>query len=170
MLWYNVENRFITGEKMKKKIFLQIAGKLNDSFDITPLLYGSLGLEQRLGENLNADDIDVLIPEEYLCEKWGRLIDVMTELGYSLYDAHEHAFKKDGVSAAFASIENLEDFAGVNTAEIPVVYEDGVRYYLLELGDYLKVYTVSSKDGYRRDTKNKNDTEKIELIKRALEK
>ncbi|MBQ5320418.1 MAG: hypothetical protein J6K17_15130 [Oscillospiraceae bacterium] len=155
---------------MKKKLFLQIAKELNEVLGITPLLFGSLGLEQRLGANLNADDIDVLIPEEYLDEKWDMLIEVMTTLGYSLYDVHEHAFKKDGVSAAFASIENLVPFAGVNITRIPVVDENGVRYYLLGLEDYLKVYTASSKDGYRRDTKNKNDTDKIELIKRALEK
>ena len=155
---------------MKKKLFLQIAKKLNETLGVAPLLFGSLGLEQRLGEKLNADDIDILIPEEYLDEKWDKLIEVMTALGYSLYDVHEHAFEKDGVSAAFASIENLVPFAGVDTTLIPAVDEDGIRYYLLELEDYLNVYTASSKDGYRRDTKNKNDTEKIELIRCALEK
>lgn len=155
---------------MKKKLFLQIAKNLNETLGVVPLLFGSLGLEQRLGEKLNADDIDMLIPEEYLDEKWDKLIGVMSSLGYSLYDVHEHAFEKDGVSAAFASIENLVPFAGVDITRIPVVNENGVRYYLLGLEDYLKVYTASSKDGYRRDTKNKNDTEKIELIKRALEK
>ena len=39
---------------------------------------------------------------------------------------------------------------------------------MLELEDYLKVYTASSKDGYRRDIKNKNDVRKIELINKAL--
>ena len=155
---------------MKKELFLHIARRLNEALGITPLLFGSLGLEQRLGTNLNADDIDVLIPEGYLDEKWDMLIEVMTTLGYTLYDVHEHAFEKDGISAAFASIENLVPFANVDITRIPVMSEDGVRYYLLGLEDYLKVYTASSKDGYRRDTKNKNDTEKIELIKRALEK
>jgi len=155
---------------MKKDLFLEIARKLNGKLGITPLLFGSLGLEQRLGANLNADDIDILIPEDYLDEKWAMLMEVMTMLGYSLYDVHEHAFEKDGISAAFASIENLVPFANVDITRIPVVNEAGVWYYLLGLDDYLKVYTASSKDWYRRDTKNKNDTEKIELIKRALEK
>ena len=47
----------------KKTAFLQIAESLNKKLDIVPLLYGSLGLEQRLGVNLDADDVDVLIPE-----------------------------------------------------------------------------------------------------------
>lgn len=155
---------------MKKELFLQIARKLNEKLGVTPLLFGSLGLEQRLGENLNADDIDVLIPEEYLDKKWDMLIEVMEGLGYSLYDVHEHAFEMDGVSAAFASIENLVPFANVDITRLPAIDEDGVRYCLLGLEDYLKVYTASSKDGYRKDTKNKNDMEKIELIRRALKK
>ena len=50
-------------KKVKKKEFLYVAESLNKKLDIVPLLFGSLGLEQRLHTNLNADDIDILIPE-----------------------------------------------------------------------------------------------------------
>ena len=153
---------------MKKKEFLSIAAVLNEQLQIVPLLFGSLGLEQRLHADLHADDIDVLIPEAFLNEKWDRLVAVMNEQGYALYDLHEHAFEKAGLSVAFASIESLTPFAGVDVAKIPVVEEAGVRYYLLDLQDYLKVYTESAKDGYRKDKKHKEDGEKIELIKKAL--
>ena len=157
-------------KKVKKKEFLRIAGELNKQLSITPLLFGSLGLEQRLHTNLNADDIDVLIPEAYLNEKWDNIVAVMKDSGYTLYDIHEHAFEKAGLSVAFASIESLTPFAGVGVTQIPVIEEAGVCYYLLALEDYLKVYTASSKDGYRRTAKNKNDEEKIELINKALGK
>ena len=153
---------------MKKKEFLQIAALLNEQLQIVPLLFGSLGLEQRLQIDLNADDIDVLIPEVFLNEEWDRLVSVMNEQGYVLYDRHEHAFEKAGLSVAFASIESLAPFAGVDVGKIPVVEEAGVRYYLLDLQDYLKVYTESAKDGYRKDKKHKEDGEKVELIKKAL--
>ena len=153
---------------MKKKEFLQIAALLNERLQIVPLLFGSLGLEQRLHTDLNADDIDVLIPEAFLNEEWDRLVSVMNEQGYVLYDLHEHAFEKAGLSVAFASIESLAPFAGVDVEKIPVVEETGVRYYLLDLQDYLKVYTESAKDGYRKDKKHKEDGEKVELIKQAL--
>lgn len=155
---------------MKKKEFLFIAGELNKKLGMIPLLFGSLGLEQRLRTDLNAEDIDVLIPEEFLNEKWDSIADIMSVSGYALYDLHEHAFEKAGVSIAFASIESLTPFAGIDITKIPVIEEAGVRYYLLELPDYLKVYTASSKDGYRKNTKNKNDARKIELIKEALSK
>lgn len=146
--------------------FLHIAKLLNTKLDITPLLYGSLGLEKRLGINLHADDIDVLIPQIYLNEKWQNLFALMADNGYSLFDLHEHTFQKHGIKAAFANIESLPTFANIDITKIPKIIEHGTAYYLLELPDYLKVYTASSKDGYRKNIKNKQDQEKIDLIKK----
>lgn len=154
----------------KKQIFLDIAKKLNDEFEIIPLLFGSLGLEQRLGIDLLPDDIDILIPEEYLNDKWELLFSLLYSLGYQLYDLHEHAFLKNNVSVAFASIENLKPFANVKIEDIPIIIESNVRYLLPDLQDYLKVYTASSKDGYRVNIKNKQDDEKIRLINIAIDK
>ncbi|MDE6658952.1 MAG: hypothetical protein K2K01_02400 [Eubacterium sp.] len=153
---------------MKKKEFLQIAKVLNEILDILPLLFGSLGLEQRLDINLNAEDIDVLIPEEFINEKWDSIVDIMNDNGYTLYDFHEHAFEKEGLSLAYASLESLTPFANVDIANIPMITEEGIQYYLLDLQDYLKVYTASSKDGYRKNVKNKQDSHKIDLINSAL--
>ena len=155
---------------MKKQEFLYIAKLFNEKLHIVPLLFGSLGLEQRLHTNLNADDIDVLIPEAFLNEKWNSVVALMNDNGYVLYDLHEHAFEKSGLSLAFASIESLTPFAGIDPAKIPVIEEMGVRYYLLDLQDYLKVYMASSTDGYRKNIRNKKDEQKIELINKALEK
>ncbi|MCH5297785.1 MAG: hypothetical protein J1E85_08955 [Ruminococcus sp.] len=154
----------------KKQIFLKIAKQLNRKLNIIPLLFGSLGLEQRLGVNLYPDDIDILIPEKYLTDKWNSLFELLSESGYDLYDLHEHAFSKDNVSVAFAAIESLKPFADVDISNIPIVNENGIQYCLLELQDYLKVYTASSKDGYRVNKKNKQDGEKIKMIKHALNK
>ncbi len=78
---------------MKEK-FLHIAKYLDEKLNVVPLLFGSLGLEQRLGTDLNADDIDLLIPEIFLYDRWGSIVRIMEENGYSIYDAHEHAFEK----------------------------------------------------------------------------
>lgn len=149
--------------------FLHIAKLLNTKLDITPLLYGSLGLEKRLDINLNADDIDVLIPQIYLNEQWQNLFALMADNGYSLVDLHEHTFQKHGIKVAFANIESLPTFANVDITKISKIIEHGAAYHLLELPDYLKVYTASSKDGYRKNIKNKQDQEKIDLIKCALD-
>ncbi len=115
----------------------------------------------KVNRDLNADDIDVLIPEIFLNEKWDNIIELMSNAGYTLRDLREHEFEKSDLRVAFAAIESLASFAGVDLKQIPVIKEDSVRYYLLSLHDYLKVYKASAKDGYRKNVKNKKDEEKI---------
>lgn len=150
--------------------FLKITKQLNIRFNICPLLFGSLGLQERLKMDLNPDDIDVLIPEIYLNSKWDCIKSLMTDNGYILYDLHEHAFTNDEIHIAFASIESLKPFANINTSKIPLINNNGIQYLLLDLNDYLKVYNASSKDGYRKDVKNKQDLQKIQLINNRLNK
>ena len=153
---------------MKYAAFLHIARRLNRQLGTTPLLFGSLGLERRLDRDLNADDIDVLLPERFIHEDWPALITLMAEDGYVLVDASEHAFQKDALHVAFASLESLAPFAGIDPASIPALEEDGARYLLLTLPDYLKVYRASAQDGYRKTVRHKKDQAKIDLILEAL--
>ena len=75
---------------MKYFEFLHIASLINQILDTTPLLFGSLGLEKRLNKSLNADDIDVLIPEKILTLYWEKLIEVMEHDGYHLCNVKVH--------------------------------------------------------------------------------
>ena len=147
--------------------FLSVAARINEELQTIPLLFGSLGLERRLGMSLQSDDIDVLLPERFLGRDWPLLISLMHALGYTLVDEAEHEFVSGEFRMAFAAIENLEPFAGVNIQKIPLL-NDNAAYLLLDLEDYLRVYTASSRDGYRRDVKNKQDQQKINLIRNAL--
>lgn len=148
--------------------FLENAGLLSNQFGITPLLYGSLGLEYLTGVNLNADDIDILIPKVFLGDQWDAFRGFLEEKGYRLIDLHEHTFEKDGIYFSYARMEELEAFAGIPVGEIGTEEQENVRFRLLSLGQYLQVYTASSRDGYRVNTKNKKDSEKIALIRELL--
>lgn len=161
------EDFMTTTEKYHE--FLKIAAALNQKLGCTPLLFGSLGLSRRLDADLSPDDIDVLLPREFLTDRWAELTALMHSLGYTLYDLHEHAFEREGLSAAFAELEGLADFAGVDVSAIPILSDAGCNYRLLTLFDYRKVYAASAKDGYRRDKKMKNDRSKIDLIDAALQ-
>ena len=133
-------------------------------------MYGSLGLEYLSGECLNADDIDILIPKAFLQERWNEFHDLLAQNGYTLIDAHEHTFEKQGIHYSYAQIEELESFAGIGIHEIKTVQRCGCTFKLLSLPQYLKVYTASSKDGYRVNVKEKKDAEKIALIRQLLQK
>lgn len=148
--------------------FLKNAEFLNNKFNIVPLLYGSLGLSKLLNDKLKVDDIDILIPEIYLEENWDNFRKCLENEGYKLIDLHEHTFKKNGIDYSYASIENLKEFANIEIEEINIISDEKIKYRLLNLKQYLKVYEKSSQDGYRINKKEKQDFDKILLIKNAL--
>jgi hypothetical protein len=153
---------------MKIKLFFENAKLLYNRFEIIPLMYGSLGLEYITNENLNADDIDILISEIFITDRWNEFKDFLISEGYVLVDEHEHTFVRDGVAYSYAYIEDLEPFAGINTEDIEMHEADGVRFLLLSLEQYLLVYQKSSKDGYRVNVRQKKDANKIRFIERKL--
>ena len=152
----------------KFNLFLENARLLSDKLGIVPLLYGSLGLEYLTGDDLGADDIDILVPRIFITERWHEFKAVLEEHGYVLADEHEHTFARDGVAYSYADIEDLESFAGINTEGIEVHEADGVRFLLLSLEQYLAVYQKSSKDGYRVNVRKKKDADKIRFIESKL--
>lgn len=152
----------------KFALFFENAAMLNDSFGIVPLMYGSLGLEYLTGENLCADDIDILIPRVYLTELWPVFKAELDSRGYLLTDEHEHTFERGGTLYAYADIEDLEGFAGICTDDIEVRCPSGTEFMLLSLKQYLAVYRRSCMDGYRVNVRKKKDEEKIRLIESKL--
>lgn len=152
---------------MNRELFFENARLLN-SLSITPLMYGSLGLEYLTGKNLNADDIDILIPEIFISAKWNEFRDTLEDKGYVLTDEHEHTFCKNGVSYSYASIEELETFAGISVADTKVCCKDRAWFRTISLEQYLEVYKASSKDGYRINVRKKKDNKKIRLIEEYI--
>ena len=152
----------------KINCFLKIARFLNKRFDITPLLFGSLGLEYLSGEPLDADDIDILIPKVFLTTGWQSFQSALENEGFVLKDKSEHTFEKDGILYAYADIEDLKSFAGIPLSEIKSVSAEGAVFKLLSYEQYLSVYQKSIQDGYRINVRQKKDREKIEFIQNHL--
>ncbi|MBR5139953.1 MAG: hypothetical protein IKV16_02755 [Clostridia bacterium] len=153
---------------MKRLKFFENAKLLFDRFGIIPLMYGSLGLEYITGEALGADDVDILIPEVFVKGRWGEISDFLSGEGYVLTDEHEHTFEKYGISFSYASIEELESFAGIKISDIEERSDSGARFGVLNLEQYLKVYRASAKDGYRITVREKKDNEKIAFIEERM--
>ena len=152
----------------KFNLFIENAHFLSDKFGIVPLLYGSLGLEYLTGDDLGADDIDILVSRVFITDRWQEFKAVLEEHGYVLVDEHEHTFVRDDVAYSYADIEDLESFAGIRMKDIEMHEADGVRFLLLSLEQYLAVYRRSSKDGYRVNVRQKKDADKIRFIESKL--
>lgn len=156
--------------------FIKIAKKLND-IEIIPLLMGSVGLEVVTGKSWDAQDLDIHIPgdkrgwevpPELNIHNWHDIVNIMNSMEYNLIDLHEHEFSKEGLSVEFGIIDTLPSFAGVQLENLEMHQLGEVRFYLLNLEQYLSVYESSSKDSYRADNNNNKDIGKIDFLKRMI--
>lgn len=154
---------------MKDLMFFENAKLLAETFEIIPLMYGSSGLEYITGKNMNADDIDILIPEVFVNEKWEDFKSALIKNGYVLIDRREHTFQKDGICYSYAPVEDLKSFAKINLSDIEIQINHGIQFRVLSLEQYLRVYTASSKDGYRINVRQKKDNDKILFIQKQLD-
>ena len=156
--------------QLKFQLFLQNCRLLSDTFDLVPLLYGSAGLEYVTGDDLQADDIDILVPGAFIGERWQEFKTVLEAAGYLLIDEHEHTFRCNGTEYSYAAVEELADFAGIRFDDIQIREEDSLHFRILSLEQYLQVYRKSVQDGYRIHVRQKKDTHKIHLIESRLSK
>jgi len=157
--------------------FLNIARSLNQ-IGITPLLMGSVGLELVTGRDWNAGDLDIHVPgdeggwsvaPDKNVYQWEQIIALMEAIGYVLTDLHEHEFTRDNQTVEFGIIDTLPSFAGVNISDLELRDIGGVKFYLPNAEQYLKIYEASAEDSYRAEQGNNKDNPKIDYL-RSLQK
>lgn len=146
---------------------------------IIPTLMGSLGLEYITGLDWQAGDIDIHVPgdsrgweaaDEERIYQFDCIQQMMEGLGYELVDLHEHEFVRDDCSVEFGTIDSLPEFAGVELSSLPLYENQGVRFFIPNHSQFLKIYFASSQDSYRNDHNNAKDLKKIEFLKCYLNK
>jgi hypothetical protein len=133
---------------------------------VSPLLYGSQGVSLYLGAFKQFSDIDLLVADEYLEDKWTALVSIMALRGFALVDEHEHSFRNTrGVEANFAAVSILkrddilngpDDIVTIKTPQGP--------FKTLTAESFKRAYSFSIKDGYRRDIRGKKDQVIIKLL------
>lgn len=138
---------------------------------------GSVGLEVVTGNSWDAQDLDIHVPgdkrgwevpPELNIYNWNNIENIMSSMGYSLIDLHEHEFSKEGLSVEFGIIDTLPSFAGIQLEDLEMHQIGGIKYYLLNPAQYLSVYESSSKDSYRASNNNNKDISKIDFLKRMI--
>ncbi len=156
-------NKELNINKEKFQTFLEVAKELNKR-KIVPILFGSLGLMKIVGEFKKADDIDILIEEEMLKEKWEDLVDIMESIGFNLRNKKECEFERKNKIVGFAKISDLRKFK-INADRLEISKEKDVEFKELSVQEYLTCYQEMSRDNYRQEKKGKDDQAKIKIIK-----
>ena len=153
----------MTENEAKLTVFFEIAQALNHSFGSVPILYGSLGLSLAVGQELNADDIDLLIEQSIFNKDLTRIRQRLEVLGFRLTNPKENEFQRGPIKIGLSHDGDLMDFAGIDPARLAIA-TGPVPYRTLSPEQYLAAYRASANDGYRRDTKQKDDATKIALL------
>jgi len=153
--------------KQKFEIFLEVTKELNAE-NIVPILYGSLGLYRIIGEFSKANDVDFLIPDDFLKNNWQKLIEIMKEMDFVLKDEHEHEFERDKELVAFANESDLSDIPQINPSDLKISEVRGAKFRELTAQQYLLCYQEMLRDNYRQEKLGKDDKEKIKLIENYL--
>lgn len=156
-----------SSNKQKFKIFLEVSRILN-KFNIIPILYGSLGLYRVIHRFGKVNDIDILVPAEFLNQKWRDLINSMENLGFKLKDKHEHEFIRDGEIVAFGDEKDLPEYSQIDVKTLKMSEINNVRFKELSPEQYLAVYQFMLRDQYRQEKRGKADLKKIDLIKKYM--
>lgn len=158
-------------EKNKKEfeVFLEVAGALNKVFGVAPALFGSLGLYRIIGEQGKVNDVDILVPDEFIKERWADLISLMQSLGFELKNEKEHEFFREAI-VAFGDQKDLKTRVGIHPQELKVNIIGEVKFKELSATQYLAVYQFMSRDQYRKEKKGLADQAKIVSLREYLEK
>ena len=156
--------------KKKFEIFLEVAKKLNDFFNVAPILYGSLGLYKIIGEHGESHDIDVLVPDELVNKRWNELISLMKKMGFKLDNEHEHEFIRGSEIVAFATENDLKERVNLDPNSLEVSNFDNIKFKELAAKDYLSLYKFMLRDNYLQKKRGKKDRAKISLIEKYISK
>lgn len=156
----------------KIKVSLEDYQKVNDFLltnKIDPILYGSLGVSVYLGNFKEFDDIDLLVEDIYLDNKWPDLVEIMKDNGFELIDAREHEFANEqNLKVAFAKKSILaKDNICDPQKDIETYNKNGLSVKTLSKQSFINAYTFSSKDGYRKEKRGKNDLDIINQLKKT---
>ncbi|TAK96223.1 nucleotide exchange factor GrpE [Patescibacteria group bacterium] len=154
--------------KNKFEVFLEVAKEIETVFKVVPVLYGSLGLARVVGEDGEANDIDIFVPWKCLDEGWEEMLDMMAKLGFGLEDAKLRAFKRGKEIVSFGKEEDLMELAKVNPNELRVAKVEDVSFRELRPEHYLNFYRYMLKNDHRQNERGNADQDKISRIEAFL--
>jgi hypothetical protein len=138
---------------------LEILSELN----IKPVVYGSFGVSLYLGDFKKFEDIDILIEDEFVNNKWVEFRKLFESKGFDLVNEKEHEFELDGKKVGFAS-KNILIRDKIIIDYLQLIPYKTKNALTLSPADFLKAYKFSVKDGYRIKKRGKKDKDIIKKL------
>jgi len=155
--------------KAKFETFLGIAKNLNNFLDVIPIVYGSLGLYRIIGERGECEDIDILIPNEFVNERWSELVDVMAKMGLELENEHKREFISDSGTISFLEQNDLIRRINLYPDTLIAHSINDIKFKELSAENYLAAYKFIVQDGHLREEKKKSYQKKVDMIEEYIE-
>ncbi|MBI4158488.1 MAG: hypothetical protein HY505_02635 [Candidatus Yanofskybacteria bacterium] len=148
----------------KFKEFLEINQELNKQ-NVVPVIYGSLGLYHLIGKQIDEiGDIDIVVPNSYVADKFGELKNMMIGVGYSQDPNYMHEFTKGEGQIGFEPESDLVEL-GIDVHNLKITEKDGAKFKELSASDYLKVYNRNLKTWEKKVESIKKKITALEKIK-----
>ena len=149
----------------KFKIFLEITDQLN-KHGIFPILCGSLGVARLIKVN-DIEDIDIVIPDVWLTDKFAEFKNIMLGIGFKQDKDYPHEFnraKKDGSHIGFEPRSSLKKDLGVVPKQIKTIEINGVKFGELSAEDYIAIYKKVIKMWEKRMAKRIYKVKELEKL------
>ena len=153
---------------MKKTLF-EVTQILNEKFQVIPLLYGSFALEEVLKKDYHARDIDLLIPIEVLKNKI-ELIEAFVMKGFTYFNQEVLTFEKNGIEIEISNLEEWTKNSNWIIEENTLIHQDNIQYQLLSAKNLERLYQFLMSDKRRSKEKKQKDQEKLNDLKKFLER
>jgi hypothetical protein len=147
--------------------FLSIILETIKKLETKPIIYGSYGVAVYLGDFKKFEDVDILINEEFVNERWEEFKKLLEDNNFNLINEKEHEFELDNRKVGFASKNILLRDNIIDDFSELIQYKD-TDAFTLKPEDFLKAYIFSINDGYRINTRNKKDEDIINRIQSYL--
>ncbi|PKK99227.1 MAG: hypothetical protein CVV57_03420 [Tenericutes bacterium HGW-Tenericutes-2] len=152
-----------------KKTLMEVTKILNEKFQVIPLLYGSFALEEILKKDYQAHDIDLLIPIEVLKNKID-LIEAFVMNGFTYFNQEVLTFEKNGIEIEISNLEEWIKNSNWDIEENTLIHQDKIQYELLSAKNLEKLYQFLISDKRRSKEKKQKDQEKLNDLKKFLER
>lgn len=149
-------------------IFLKLTQELN-KINILPITYGSFGLSLLIGEQWSINDLDLIISDKEFLNNWDNIKNnIMPKLGYEIDATHWQEFNGHDIPISILKISEIQKLTDIHEDQFKKEKLRQIEYYNLSLNQYLDIYKNGLLNKYRKQKKNKEDKQKIILIKQHL--